>query len=598
MKVQILGGFLGSGKTTLARALAREWRGRGERVAIITNDQGTSLVDTELCRESADDLYEITGGCFCCRYPELEAALLAARDAGATVAIAEAVGSCADLVATVVGPLDDRCQTSLSVEPLAVVVDPWRIHGAATTSLGNDVDFLFRKQIEEADVVLLSRADLGPPDVRTIIAGWNSEVPVLSVSGTTGEGIAEWLALSSTYRSRPLIIDYERYATAESLLGWCNARVQLRSPTGRHASESMRTFLAAMAAFPVAHVKVTSTDLGGASGAVTHQNGDIQLTGALETPGASAVHWLINARVALSPDDLERAVRGAMSSAATGAEVIWEELDCFSPGRPNPTHRYAARCATTADASCCSAFYQRDDVRWLLGGSYHPGGIELTLRMMRAVDLRAGATVLDVACGTGESLRAILEEFSAHGIGVDTAVVSSRDARLERRRGDAHALPCEDASVDIVLCECALSTFVDQPGALREMHRVLRPGGFIAVSDMVLQGDVPESLREWMHSGTCLERALTASAYVTALHDAGFTIVEQWDASDGLRELLTRIKRNLIGWIAAAASGTVTTPLLFDVGAARAALRDAATAVSDGTIRYGVFIGTRATSPG
>ena len=356
----------------------------------------------------------------------------------------------------------------------------------------------------------------------------------------------------------------------------------------------MRTFLAAMAASPVAHVKVTSIDPGGTSGAVTQQNGDVQLAGAASAGRAPAVHWLVNARVALSPDALERAVRDAMTCAANGVEVIWEELDCFSPGRPNPTHRYAKRCATNADASCCAAFYQRDDVRRLLGDSYHPGGIALTLRMMHAVDLRSGAAVLDVACGTGESLRAILAEWPARGIGVDSAAPTDSDGRLEMRPGDAHALPCEDASVDVVLCECALSTFVDQRGALREMHRVLRPGGFIAVSDMVLEGEVTESLRDWVHSGTCLERALSSSAYATALRDAGFTVVEQWDASNGLMELLTRIKRNLIGWISAAASGTVTAPLSFDAREARTTLRDAASAVSDGTIRYAVFIGRRA----
>jgi SAM-dependent methyltransferase len=282
-----------------------------------------------------------------------------------------------------------------------------------------------------------------------------------------------------------------------------------------------------------------------------------------------------------------------MSQAVEGAEVIWKELECFSPGRPNPTHRYATRCATNADASCCSAFYQRDDVRRLLGDSYHPGGIELTLRMMRAIDLRPSHTVLDVACGTGDSLRAIVAEWPVRAIGIDSAARPFRDEHLELRHGDAHLLPCEDSSVDVVLCECALSTFLDQPGALREMHRVLRPGGHVAVSDMVIESEVPESLRDWVHSGTCLERALSASAYTRALRDAGFTIVAQWDASDGLTELLARIKRNLIGWIAAAASGTVAAPLPFDSRDARTTLRDASHAVADGTIRYGVFVGKR-----
>lgn len=593
MRVQVLGGFLGAGKTTLARALAAELRKTGERVAIITNDQGHALVDTELCRDDADYLYEVGGGCFCCRYPELESAILAASEEGATVAIAEAVGSCTDLVATVLGPLADR-QGALSIDSYAVVVDPWRINHSEGAGLGDDVDFLIRKQIEEADIVLVSRADLGPPDVTRVIRNWNGGAPILSVSGRTGAGIPEWRALSDEYRSQPLSIDYDRYAAAESLLGWCNARVRLLSARGLNPRETIRCFLGAMVTTPLAHVKVTglsSTDDYG--GAITRREGEIELRGSTSSDVAYDMRWLINARVALPPAELEHSVRDAVAQAAQGADIIWEQVDCFSPMRPNPTHRYAARRKTAENASCCAAFYQRDDVRRLLGDSYHPGGTELTLKMMRAVDMRAGFTVLDVACGTGESLRAILDKLPVLGVGVDSAPPPSTDERLQLIRGDAHELPRDDSSVDVVLCECALSTFTDQSRALREMHRVLRPGGFMAVSDMVVEGEVPETLRAWVHSGTCLERAMSSDAYQEMMQQAGFTIVNRWDASDGLTELLTRVKRNLIGWISAAASGTVATQLPFDVRAARGTLKDAGKAVADGSIRYGVFIGRK-----
>ena len=340
-------------------------------------------------------------------------------------------------------------------------------------------------------------------------------------------------------------------------------------------------------------MKLTDANGGDAWGAVTRRNGPVSVEKSRTVVGASEVRWIVNARVALEPRALETLIRDAMISAAAPAAVTWEEFECFSPGRPAPTHRYAQRCSTSSGASCCSAFYQRSDVRQLLGDSFHPGGVELTLRAAAELKLEQGRTVLDVACGRGESLRAIVARWPVRGIGVDAVAPSTGDASIEYRSGDAHAIPSDAASVDAALCECALSTFLDQPGALREIRRVLRPGGRLVVSDMVLEGDVPESLREWVHNGTCLERAHSSAGYGQLLHDAGFEIVRDWDESDALREILTRIKKNLIGWIAASASGAISPLSLIDPASLRQKLRDARDAIDRGIIRYRVFVAER-----
>jgi hypothetical protein len=107
---------------------------------------------------------------------------------------------------------------------------------------------------------------------------------------------------------------------------------------------------------------------------------------------------------------------------------------------------------------------------------------------------------------------------------------------------------------------------------------------------MVLEGTVPESLREWVHSGTCLERALSSDEYLRSFADAGFVVKHHSEENDALRELLRRIKRNLVGWFAATASGSASSVPRFDLKSARQTLREAQRAVDDGIIRYGVFI--------
>ena len=593
MRVHVLGGFLGAGKTTLARALARYLGERGERVVLITNDQGRSLVDTSLCEQDGAEVREIAGGCFCCRYDELEGALLGAADAGATVAVAEAVGSCTDLVATVLAPLADRHPDRFEIEPLGVVVDPWRVLEFESGALTADVGYLFTKQIEEADVVIVSRLDLDPPDVAPTLRGLRPDAAIVAVSGATGDGLDRWMSAVPASMAAPLDLDYDRYANAEALLGWCNARVRVTAPEPFEAASMMRDFLLGLTEAPVAHVKVLSVEPLGVRGALTRRGGEPTTDGDARPASIRETRWILNARVALPPVELEALLRTALEAAAGPAVVAWEEFACFRPGRPAPQHRYGTRAGPGSDASCCAAFYGRSEVRALLGDSFHPGGLALTRRLVGELALEPDDAVLDVACGSGASLRAVLADRPVRGFGMDTAAPFYRDDRLELRPGDAHAVPWDDERFSAVLCECALSTFTDAPGALAEIRRVLLPGGRLALTDMVLEGEPSPALRDWIHLGTCLSGAMTFGGYERALEEAGFRVVQKRREPDALRELLGRVKRNLVGVALAAATGNLGANVKIDVQEARRLLREAADAVSAGTISYGIYIAER-----
>ncbi len=102
----MIGGFLGAGKTTAVARLAQHLTDHGTRVGLICNDQSSGLVDTTLLRSKGFPVEEITGGCFCCRFNSLlDAADSLTQSSRPDVFLAEPVGSCTDLVATVSYPL-------------------------------------------------------------------------------------------------------------------------------------------------------------------------------------------------------------------------------------------------------------------------------------------------------------------------------------------------------------------------------------------------------------------------------------------------------------------------------------------------------------
>ena len=115
----------------------------------------------------------------------------------------------------------------------------------------------------------------------------------------------------------------------------------------------------------------------------------------------------------------------------------------------------------------------------------HPGGEEHTRRMLELAQLSAGASVLDMGAGAGETV-ALLRALGFRAEGIDLSPRSQQIAR-----GDLLHCPYPEGSFDAVISQCAFFVSGDQPGALREAARVLKRGGLLLLSDLFFAAPEP-----------------------------------------------------------------------------------------------------------
>jgi MoaA/NifB/PqqE/SkfB family radical SAM enzyme/G3E family GTPase/SAM-dependent methyltransferase len=362
VRLLLVGGFLGAGKTTLLWEAARRLVEQGKRVGLITNDQAPQLVDTELLLGEGLDVREVAGSCFCCNFQGLlDAARSLEGEVGADVLIAEPVGSCTDLSATILQPLKERYSGEFVLAPLSVLVDPERIDARVeegARGLHPSAAYILQKQIEEADSIVVSKRDLLGPEGRSRILealeASSPGRPVHFLSALTGEGVDEWLAavLESTRSgSRIADVDYDTYAEGEAVLGWLNAATSLSSSREntdwrallRRFLEGLREAFEARSA-EVGHVKLLlSSPRGRFVGNFTSARGRVSVRGSLPGRSPAEARLVVNARVEMAPEDLETLVRETLDRAAErDIRVAFQEIRSFRPGRPRPTHRYAA----------------------------------------------------------------------------------------------------------------------------------------------------------------------------------------------------------------------------------------------------------------
>jgi G3E family GTPase len=366
----LVGGFLGAGKTTAILKAAEILNGRGLRVGLITNDQSQGLVDTVMLESHGFPTQEVAGGCFCCRFNSLvDASQQLAREACPDVFLAEPVGSCTDLFATVVLPLRKMYGERFGVSPLSVLVDPIRVQRVMGIKSGKSfspkVTYIYEKQLEEADFIVVNKKELLSGEelesLKGEIARRYPKAQVLAISARTGEGIAQWLdtiqddtnAAANGRGRKSMDVDYDLYADGEALLGWLNITMKVAGEEFdgneflMHLLQEVQQRAATdwEGGLRIAHLKATLTPSQGNDVGVANLVRDdytVEQSHRLVGPLAEGI-VVLNFRAEGDPEQMRNVAEASLHRHLSQLRLTGELVVCeaFRPSRPNPTHRMA-----------------------------------------------------------------------------------------------------------------------------------------------------------------------------------------------------------------------------------------------------------------
>jgi len=358
LKLCLVGGFLGSGKTTAIVEAAKYLSHTKKKVGVITNDQGTHQVDSLFMKSHNISTEEVSGGCFCCNYNDLEKGIhtLIANN-NPDIIFAESVGSCTDLAATVINPL-----LSFNADKYEIVLSVFADARLLIQFLKNEkdifydnVNYIYEKQLEEADIIVVNKIDLLNEEqlalTKKLISAEYAGKIIHYQNSLSGESIKEWLQqvndnFNNTSLRSTLEIDYDIYGAGEAQLAWLDEEIGIATKDKNAIAAGyilINKIYAKIAqhGYPIGHLKFLMDD--------GKEQWKISFSSIAVDPNAATTNHietdriiiLINARVQVSPALLKQIIADAIieTEVSASCKIIENNLSAFKPGYPKPTHR-------------------------------------------------------------------------------------------------------------------------------------------------------------------------------------------------------------------------------------------------------------------
>jgi G3E family GTPase len=355
MKLILTGGFLGSGKTTAIVQACQHLMAEGRKVAVITNDQGDQQVDSAFIKSLGITTREVSNGCFCCRYDELDAHLQSLEAAQEPeIIFAESVGSCTDLVATIAKPLHSfNPDINVIVSVFADASMITSVIEGQSSFLEESVRYIYKKQLEEADLIVLNKVDLVTGKQLALTENvLRSEYPgkiIAYQNSLRREDVVKWLERLDQFTVNEnrdsLALDYNLYGNGEAQLAWLDKCIIIQSPLGNGgfaARQIIRSIFNELKRknITIGHLKFfMETDRW--SDKISLTMASMSADFKIREENIQQLKLLINARVQTHPLALHDLIENVLDKvqASEGCTVVTERQSAFAPGFPRPTHR-------------------------------------------------------------------------------------------------------------------------------------------------------------------------------------------------------------------------------------------------------------------
>jgi len=349
MKIHLLSGFLGSGKTTAIQHACSELIKKGKKVGVITNDQGTKLVDGDFFEHLKIPGLQVVNGCFCCNYNDLDNSIQSLIETNQPdVIFAESVGSCTDIVATVIKPLvkfrpeaEVTFSTFADAQLLKMLLQQ-------NSSFDESVRYIYFKQLEEAEVIVISKIDLmddnSLEEMKRLIDKYSDKITLYQNSFDTTD-VRRWLkVLDNKFVTTPssLHINYDMYGAGEARLAWHDQQVEIQSGNynAMQATNGLIKTISQKIQFneyPIGHLKFLLNNEKKIS--ITHTSQEEVFDNIVEERKYAGL--LINARVQTSPEALSHIISESIKEIEINfnCKIVVKSHASFQPGYSKPVYR-------------------------------------------------------------------------------------------------------------------------------------------------------------------------------------------------------------------------------------------------------------------